>query len=67
MVQECSLGYQKKDIGIQKHRHKHLFIENSVGNEVCPGTEHEKFNPSTADTRSVHAGEKDTTDDTTQA
>ena len=38
-----------------------------VGNEVCPGMEHEKFNPRTADTGSVHAGEKDTTNNTTQA
>ena len=38
-----------------------------VGNEVCPGMECEKFNPSTADTGSIYAGEKDTTDDATQA
>ena len=44
-----------------------IIVLKHVGNEVCPGTEHEKFNPCTADTGSIHAGEKDTTDDATQA
>ena len=37
-----------------------------VGNEVCPGREREKINSGTADTGSIHVGDKDTTDGTAQ-
>ena len=33
----------------------------TVGNKVCPGTEHENFNPSTRDTENVRKDEKGTT------
>ena len=38
-----------------------------VGNKICPGTEHENFDPGTAGTESIHKGEKDTTDNATHA
>ena len=38
-----------------------------VGNEVCPGTGHENFNPSTVDTERVQTNSGDTVHGTTQA
>ena len=38
----------------------------SVGNEVCPNTEHEKINSGTTGTENTHIGTNDTTDDVDQ-
>ena len=42
-------------------------ISESVGNEVCPNTEHEKINSGTTGTENTHTEANDTTDDVDQA
>ena len=40
-------------------------IANTIGNEICSGTERENFKPSTTGTESIRTDKKDTTDNAT--